>query len=823
MTKQNKEEEIMEKIINKSVTEVLHDSMLPYAEYTILERAIPRVEDGLKPVQRRILYAMSHDLGLVPDKPHKKCARIVGEVLGKYHPHGDSSVYEALVNLAQNFKTNEVLVDGHGNFGSIDGDSAAAMRYTEARLSPLSLELLRDLEKNTVEWSLNFDDSLKEPSMLPGRFPNILVNGSQGIAVGVSTNIPSHNLNEAIDGVIAYIKNQNITLDELMEYIKGPDFPTGGFVVSDDNLREAYRTGRGKVTIHSRYTLEKENGKHRMIITEIPYTTSKKNILNALKEIKQDIKTKDTIYSNIQDISDESDMDGMRIVISFKKNAPAEKLAKAILSNKKICLINNFPINMVAIANGKPKQMSLIEIISEYTKAQRQLIIRRTQYDLEEAEKRIHILQGLIIGINNIEKVIKIVKSSKSTQDAKISLQEAFNLTEIQAQAILDMKLSRLAKLEVIKLEEEISTLEKAIKKYKAILRSIEKQYEVLIEELLEIKSRFKRSRRSQIISENSSMIKVIPQKDLDVKEKKEGIALLLQNGNIKVISNRAFQAGKTNGNIDELNAVKKIVETDNMNNLIAFTNKGNAIVFDIDYLPESKWNSKGSTIKEINKNTLSDEYCVALFDSREIKDKELIFATKNGYLKLSSSKEYLFDRFNYTAIGFKDENDELITVDIYNKDKWALFVTVNGIVLKCKLNNVPIQGIKATGVRGIKLNEEDFLLNCHFTDDEGELIIISKEGYGKKVIISLITESERDRKGIKCHSKQDTLIYSDTVKMPYNVIIKLPEEEKDIIISTEDIKISSLANSPRLPSNVNVKSSIYKVISNKIEDEIEF
>lgn len=446
--------------------EVLPGSMLPYAEYVILDRALPRVEDGLKPVQRRILYTM-YDMGLTPDKPHKKCARIVGDCMGKYHPHGDSSVYDAMVRMAQDFNMRMTLVNGHGNFGSVDGDPAAAMRYTEARLEPLALELLRDIEKDTVRFTLNFDDSLKEPETLPGRFPNLLVNGASGIAVGLATNIPPHNLGEVIDGVVAYIDNPKIRLFDMMKYIKAPDFPTGGYIIANE-LVQAYETGRGKITMRAKVNIEEgDNDKRLIVITELPYQVNKAKLLAKIAELREE---KKDLLGGIADITDESDRGGMRAVVKVKKDADADKILNALY--KYTDLECSFGINMVAIADGKPQQMGLLEIIKYYVVYQREVVLRRTKFDLNQAKERCHILEGLIIAVRNIDEVIQIIKTSESVPAARQRLRERFSLSERQAQAILDLRLARLTKLEIYKLEQELEELKKLIARLTAIVES---------------------------------------------------------------------------------------------------------------------------------------------------------------------------------------------------------------------------------------------------------------------------------------------------------------------------------------------------------------
>ena len=462
--------------------EVLPNSMLPYAEYVILDRALPRVEDGLKPVQRRILYTM-YDMGLTPDKPHKKSARIVGDCMGKYHPHGDSSVYDAMVRMAQDFNMRMTLVNGHGNFGSVDGDPAAAMRYTEARLEPLALELLRDIEKDTVRFTLNFDDSLKEPETLPGRFPNLLVNGASGIAVGLATNIPPHNLGEVIDGIVAYIDNPKIKLFEMMKYIKAPDFPTGGYIVANE-LVQAYQTGKGKILLRAKVNVEEgDNDKKLIVITELPYQVNKAKLLTKIAELREE---KKDILGGISEITDESDRNGMRAVIKVKKDADVDKILAALY--KYTDLECTFGINMVAIAEGKPQQMGLLDIIRYYVAYQREVVLRRTKYDLAQAKERCHILEGLIIAVRNIDEVIEIIKTSESVPVARQRLRDRFDLSERQAQAILDLRLARLTKLEIYKLEQELEELKKLIARLTAIVESKKLQMEVVANELKEIK-----------------------------------------------------------------------------------------------------------------------------------------------------------------------------------------------------------------------------------------------------------------------------------------------------------------------------------------------
>ena len=487
-----------DRIISKPMESVMHESMMPYAEYVIMERALPRVEDGLKPVQRRILYTMQ-ELGLMPDKPHKKSARIVGDALGKYHPHGDTSVYDAMVRMAQDYNMRYPLVDGHGNFGSIDGDSAAAMRYTEARMTPLALELLRDLDKDTVSFSLNFDDSLKEPDLLPGRYPNLLVNGSSGIAVGLATNIPPHNLGEVIDGVISVMDNPEITTEQLSSIITGPDFPTGGIIIGNEEIKNAYETGKGKILLRAKVDTENlPGGKKQLVITEIPYQVNKAALLEKILRLSEQ---KKGVLTGISDIRDESDRSGIRAVIEIKKDGDADKILNFLYKYSDLQV--TFGVNMVAIADGKPRQLSLKAILEYYIKHQKEVVTRRTKYDLDRAKARAHILEGLIIAINNIDRVIAIIRSSKNPKTARIRLMDEFALTEIQAQAVLDMRLQKLTNLEVITLEKEYEQVKKLIDQLTAILSSEARLMKVIKSELQGLRKQYADNRRTLIVEES--------------------------------------------------------------------------------------------------------------------------------------------------------------------------------------------------------------------------------------------------------------------------------------------------------------------------------
>ena len=519
-----------EEIIQKTMEDVMHDSMIPYSEHVILERALPRVEDGLKPVQRRILYTM-HELGNTPDKPHRKCARIVGDCLGKYHPHGDSSVYDALTRMAQPFVMRGMLVDGHGNFGSIDGDSPAAMRYTEARMTELAMVMLRDIDKDTVDFHLNFDDTQREPDLLPGRYPNLLVNGASGIAVGLATNIPPHNLGEAIDGAIALIDNPKLTTQELMQYIPAPDFPTGGILAGDGELLQAYETGRGKLQVRAKVHIEDGTaGRKLIVMDEMPYQVNKAALLEKILRVSEE---KKNLFSGIYDIRDESDRMGMRAVVEVKRDVDVDKLLTALYKYSDMQV--TFGVNMVAIAGGKPVQMGLKRMLEYYIEHQKNVVTRRTRYELAQAEARAHILEGLIIAVDNLDEVIRLIRSSKTPKEAKIKLVERFQLTEIQAQAILDMRLQRLTNLEVVNLRQEYAELCKRIAGYKAILASEKKLMNVIKKELLEVRESHADARRTQIVPSFDALVieeEVAPPDEMRV--------LLTRNGFIKRMAPKA-------------------------------------------------------------------------------------------------------------------------------------------------------------------------------------------------------------------------------------------------------------------------------------------
>ena len=728
-------------IIQKSLEEVFHESMIPYTEHVVLDRALPRVEDGLKPVQRRILYSMM-ELGLYPDKPYRKSARIVGDCMGKYHPHGDSSVYDAMVRMSQDFVLRGPLVDGHGNFGSIDGDSAAAMRYTEARMAPLALELLRDLEKDTVKWSLNFDDTLKEPDMLPGRFPNLLVNGASGIAVGVATNIPPHNLGEVIDGVIAYINKPSITCDQMMEIIKGPDFPTGGELILGDGLESAYKTGKGKIIVRAKVGIETNGDKTNLVITELPYQVNKALLLQKIAELKEQNKDK---LSVISEIRDESDRKGMRAVIRLKKEANAKKVLEYLFKTTNLQV--SFAFNMVAIADGKPKLLNLMDIISYYTEYQREVIVRRTRYDLNIAKDRAHIVEGLLIAIKNIDEVIKIIKKSENVSDAKTTLKAKFNLSDKQAQAILDMRLARLVNLEVEKLMEELKNLKITIEELTKILNSKTLQLEVIKKELLEIKKKYADPRLSKIL--RNSDVKLSEVKDNEPVAINNYVIGITAGNTIKKVSAKNYaMSNKTLTDTSTIcDIATQVVHAKTTDTLLIFTNIGNCIKVPVDKLKEIKWRDNGLSLLQIESGVKTYEKAVKMLVVQ--KEGEVIFYTKNGMVKKSTIDDNIVSKSYYQVMKLADQ-DEVINVEYDQAGTTILTLTKFGLSLNFEKGEIPTQGRLTGGVKGINLEDRDEVIFAGQITPGNKVVVVSSSGSVKKMDTSVFSVAQRYRKGLR-------------------------------------------------------------------------
>ena len=766
-----------EKVVIRCMEDVMHNSMIPYAEHVILERALPRVEDGLKPVQRRILFTMM-GLGVTPDKPHRKSARIVGDCLGKYHPHGDSSVYDAMVRLAQDFNMQMPLVDGHGNFGSVDGDSAAAMRYTEARMTPLALELLRDIEKDTVKFSLNFDDTQKEPDVLPGRFPNLLVNGASGIAVGLATNIPPHNFNEAINAVIAQIDDPDISLSALMKIIPCPDFPTGGYLLDSEEIRTAYETGRGKLTLRAKTEIETlKNGKKLIVVHELPYQVNK---AKALEEILRVAQEKKTLFAGISDIRDESDRMGMRAVIEVKKDADAEKILQYLYKYSDLQI--TFGVNMVAIAEGKPQQMGLKQMIAHYIAHQENVVTRRTQFDLDAAERREHILEGLMVAILNIDAVIALIRASKTPKEARDGLIQRFNLSEIQAQAILDLRLQRLTNLELLAIEKEYKEVKKKIRELKAILGSEEKLRAVIKTELIEIRDRYGIPRRTQLIQAE----KTIAAPELETKISEEAVVLLLDGARIRRMPKRTQPI--------EGERVITAVETRTDRRIKFFTKLDACFTLAVDEIPESKPGGR-----PINLNSIltleKDEMVVTCME--EPQAGALYFFTKQGNVKRTEAAEYLTRTRRVQAISLK-EGDQLLGVQPRSADT-ILIITKLGMSIRFETDTVPEMGRVAGGVKCIKLDAGDEVCFFEQIGEDGEILVLTDRGYAKRSFVFDYDIQGRNGKGLKTFdfkkngSNGTCIAAAFHVKMPFDFVVEQKHGTKTEV-NTELVRIDARA-----------------------------
>ena len=792
-----------------SLDEVLKNSMIPYAENVILDRALPRVEDGLKPVQRRILYAM-YEMGLYPDRPHKKCARIVGDCLGKYHPHGDTSVYDALVRMAQDFNMRMPLVNGHGNFGTVDGDSAAAYRYTEARLEQLALELLRDIDKDTVDFNLNFDDSIEEPETLPGRYPNLLVNGTMGIAIGLATNIPPHNLEEVINGTIAFIDNPKISLKEMMKYIPAPDFPTGGYIIAGDELAEAYRSGKGKIKIRARVNIEKDTGdRQSIVITELPYQVNKSVLLKKIAELKED---KKDMLGGIKEVVDESDRNGMRAVIKLNKDANAKTVLDYLYKNTE--LETTFGINMVAIAGGKPMQMGLLDIIGYYVNYQREVILRRSKFELARAKERAHVLEGLIIAVKNIDEVVRIIKTADNVADARAKLRKRFDLSEVQANAILDLRLARLTKLEVTKLEEELAQLKKQIAELTAIISSKQRQMEVVKNELNGIRKKYGDERRSKVVVGGAEIS--IEKIEKELKQTEDFTVVYTESGAFKKILTKSFKASdkRFRDSLSGSDFVRFSVRATSDKTLLAFTNLGNCCKIDLEIAPECRFRDKGYKFSDICKDAARGEYPVSFFavDEGKLPEGHLLFFTEDGLIKKTEWSEYNIIKPYYQAIKLK-EGDSLMKVETDVPDSTIAYVTSHGLALNANKNDLPVQGRVAGGVKGINLNEKDSIVFVSQVDEEGELITITDEGFYKRVIVAEIEPMARYRKGVKICELGATgkIVYADYVKESFDMVV-VDNFGVPFIVNTEDLSIEGRTTKGKTLKNENKKRMPEKV-----------
>ena len=765
------------KILPIEIASEMKKSYIDYAMSVIVGRALPDVRDGIKPVHRRILFSMN-ELNLTPDKPYRKSARIVGDVLGKYHPHGDSAVYFAMVRMAQDFSTRGLLVDGHGNFGSVDGDSPAAMRYTEAKMSRLALELLRDIDKETVDFVPNFDESLKEPSVLPSRYPNLLVNGSNGIAVGMATSIPPHNLGETIDATVHLIDNPDCSVDDLMNYIQGPDFPTSAIIMGKESIAEAYRTGRGKVKVRSRAMIEElPKGRQQIVVTEIPYQVNKARLVERIAELVKEKK-----LEGISDLRDESNRNGMRIVIELKRDANANIVLNNLYKHSQ--MEDTFSIIMLALVNGVPKVLNLKEMLYYYIEHQKDVVTRRTKFELNKAEARAHILEGLRIALDNIDAVISLIRASKTTAEAKEGLISKFGLTDVQAQAILDMRLQRLTGLERQKIEDEYSELMKKIEYLKSILADEQLLLGVIKDEIIAIKEKYADERRTEIRHAEGE----INMRDLIDDEE---IAITLTHfGYIKRVPLDTYKSQNRGGkgiaamSTREEDFVKHLVTTSTHSRLLFFTNKGRVFRLDAFEIPEGKRKAKGTAIVNLLQLAPNEKITTLISVDHTNEDElYLLLATKKGIVKKTKREEFKnINKSGLIAIGLRSD-DELIDVKITNGEKDILLVTENGMSIRFNETDIRPMGRTAMGVKGITLSGDDKVVSMNLTDEGHELLVVSENGFGKRTDINEYRVQSRSGKGIKTYN-----IFEKTGKIVGAEMVN--EQDQIMIINSDGILI---------------------------------
>ncbi len=730
------------KIIPVELEQEMKKSYIDYAMSVIIGRALPDVRDGLKPVHRRILYSM-HQSGMTADKPYKKSARVVGDVLGRYHPHGDSAVYDAMVRLAQDFSIRYMLIDGHGNFGSIDGDSAAAMRYTEVRMSKIAAELLRDIEKETVDFVPNYDESLEEPSVLPSRIPNLLVNGSSGIAVGMATNIPPHNLGEVIDGVIALIDNSQISIAELMQIIKGPDFPTGGIIMGKSGIKSAYETGRGSIQVKAVTRIEKmNNGKMRIVVTELPYLVNKARLIEKIADL-----VKEKRVDGITELRDESDRTGMRIIIELRRDVNPQIVLNQLYKHTQ--LMDNFGVIMLAIVDGVPKVLNLQQMLFYYLEHQKDIVVRRTRYELRKAEERLHIVEGLKIAIDHIDEVIRIIRQSKNVEEAKENLMARFALSDKQAQAIVDMKLGKLSGLEREKLEAEYNELVGRIAYFRSVLADERLVLKIIKEELTEVKNKFSDERRTQI---------TLDEEDLEIEDliaDEDVVITITHGGYIKRQMVSAYHNQKRGGKgvtaltTKEEDFVEHLFITTTHQNLLFFTNKGKVYRKKVYEIPEAGRQAKGTAI--INLLAISgEEKITAVIPIREfVEGQYLVTMTQKGIIKKTSLLEYDTKRKDGIIALTLDDDDELIGVKLTSGDDDIILATKKGLVIRFSEKDVRSMGRTARGVKGIALDEDNIVIGMDICREGAALLTVTENGFGKRTSLTEFRTQNRGGKGV--------------------------------------------------------------------------
>lgn len=805
-------------IMNIDLETKMKTSYLEYSMSVIVSRALPDVRDGLKPVHRRILYDMQL-LGLDPNKPTRKSARVVGDVMGKFHPHGDFAIYDALVRLAQDFSTRYPLAQGQGNFGSIDGDAAAAMRYTEVRMSKIAKEMLRDINKDTVDFMPNFDEEELEPTVLPSRFPNLLVNGSNGIAVGMATNMAPHNLGEAIDACVAYMKDPEISIDDLIEIIPGPDFPTGALILGKSGIKDAYHTGRGKIKQRAVARIEPfKKNRERIIISEIPYQVNKARLIEKIAEL-----VKDKRIDGISDIRDESDRKGMRIVVEIKRDSNAN----IVLNNlyKYTQLENTFGIINLALVGGEPKILNLKELIEYYVDHQKEVVTRRTTFDLSKARDRKHIVEGLIIAIDHIDEIIKIIRSSYDNDQIKKIFYDKYKLTDVQSQAILDMQLKRLSGLEIEKLNAENDELARTIEYLLSILNSEETLINLIIDEMTEIKEKYADDRRSKIVPDEGEMdiTELIEEEDILITLTKEGYIKRLPIDTYKV-QNRGGK-GIAAGNTKEGDFIKKIITTNTHEDLLFFTSMGKVYSLEAYKIPEGSRTSRGQAIINIL-NLESGEKITEMVTLSELsKDSQMVLQTKNGQIKKTEAENFTKIRRNgIIAISLK-EDDKLISVRQIEKDEELIISTKNGMTIQFNTKDVRSMGRAAAGVRAIKLDKGDEVVSMNIKGDETYLLVVTENGYGKKTSFTNFKNQNRGGKGVRCHKiTEKTGQLVDSLAVDLDTDIMMVSLTGDMIrLSVRDISTTGRNTvGVKLKNLANDKDKIVSVTKydNTLEEE---
>ncbi|MDI9513309.1 MAG: DNA gyrase subunit A [Eubacteriales bacterium] len=808
-----------QRIINVDIEKEMKKSYIEYAMSVIVGRALPDVRDGLKPVHRRILYSM-HELGMTPDKPYRKSARLVGDVLGKYHPHGDSAVYDAMVRMAQDFSTRYQLVDGHGNFGSVDGDSAAAMRYTEARMTRLATEILSDINKETVDFMPNFDESLKEPVVMPARFPNLLVNGSSGIAVGMATNIPPHNLGEVIDGVIGLIDDPDISVEEIMDYIKGPDFPTGAIILGMEGIRQAYRTGRGRVVVRAKTEIEEmANNRSRIIVTEIPYQVNKARLIEKIADLVKEKK-----IDGISDIRDESDRNGMRIVIEIKRDVNPNIVLNLLFKHTQ--LQETFGVIMLALVDNEPKVLNIKEMLYYYLEHQKDVVTRRTKYDLEKAEARAHILEGLLTALDSIDAVISLIRGSRTAAIAKEGLVNNFNLTEIQAQAILDMRLQRLTGLEREKIENEYNEIQKTIAYLKSILADEGLLMSIIKEELLVIKNKYNDDRRTDFMPMDGEI-------DIeDLIDEHDVVITLTHYGYVKRTPLSAYRSQRRGGKgitglqTREDDFVEEIFTTSTHQSILFFSSFGKVYDLKAYQIPEAGRNARGTAI--INLLQLDPGEKIEAYIPIKDEDFELgrylFMATRKGTVKKTPLEAFSnIRKGGIIAISLR-EDDELISVILTDGDREVIMASKKGKAIRYSEEDVRVMGRTAMGVRGIRLDKDDYLVDVQRVKEGADVLTISEKGYGKRTDLAEYRQQSRGGKGI--------ITMNTTEKTGLLAAMKVVKDEEDLVIINSDgiiirIRTEDISSSGRNTQGVRLMrfdedTHIVSVAKAKREEDLE-